>query len=412
MNHPVTDLKIDMKQLGKLPKLALVIGVVGLLLTAVSYFVVGNELGIFYRGYLVGFMFWFNLAAGSLFWLMVQHLAGGSWGVMIRRVVEAGARMLPWSVLFLLPVLIFGMHSIYEWTHTDIVEHDIVLKQKSPYLNTTGFFIRLAGYILIWAFLAYRLSWISARQDKGIDPLLSVKMKRISGVGMLMLFMTMTFAAIDWLLSLEPHFFSTMYGPVVMAGQALASMSFVVAIMVLLTTIGPMKGRLTSGHVHDMGNFMLASTMFWAYVNFSQFLIIWGANLAEEVPYFLRRMSGGWGWVGAFLIAFHFFAPFFMLLNRTLKKNLNVLVRVAMFILFLRFIDLCYLILPSAFDAHAADANYQGHVYPGSILVAALSVAGIGGIWLFFFFKNLVQRPLLPVNDPYLKEALEFRGGH
>src|SRR5690606_23421783 len=157
-----------------------------------------------------------------------------------------------------------------------------------------------------------------SRQDKSIDPRATVSMKRTSGVGMVLLFLTMTFAAVDWILSLEPHFFSTMFGPVIMAGQALGSMALVVAIMVLLTAAGPMRGRLTGGHVWDYGNFMLASTMFWAYVNFSQLLIIWSANIAEEAPYYMRRMSGGWGWVGGFLIAFHFFFPFFLLLNRRL----------------------------------------------------------------------------------------------
>ena len=406
------DLKIEVNQLGKWPKLALMAAVIGMIGTVIGYFLMGEDHGLFFRAYLVGFMFWFNMAAGCLFWLMVQHLSGGAWGVMIRRVVEAGARMLPWTLILFLPIAIFGMHSIYEWTHEDVVKHDLVLSQKAPYLNPTGFYIRLVVYAIIWAFLAYRLSALSARQDRGINPKLTLAMKSTSGFGIVLLFLTMTFAAIDWLLSLEPHFFSTMYGPVIMAGQALGSMSFIVAIMVLLINAGPMKGRLTSGHVHDMGNFMLASTMFWAYVNFSQFLIIWGANVAEEVPYFLRRMSGGWGVVGIGLIAFHFFAPFFLLLNRSLKKNIYVLVKLAWFILFLRFIDLCYLILPSAFDPHAPDANYQGHFYLGSILVAAVAVIGVGGIWLFFFFRQLVQRPLLPVNDPYMKEALEFRGGH
>jgi len=405
------DLKIELSHLGKWPKLALVGGVIGVILTIIGYFLLGEHHDLFYRSYLVGFMLWFNMAAGCIFWLMVQHLSGGAWGVMIRRVVEAGSKMLPISLLFIFPVFL-GMHDLYEWSHTDLVKDDHVLAQKAAYLNTSGFTIRLFVYAIIWGFLAFRLSWLSAKQDQGINPKLNGSMKTVSGVGMLLLFMTMTFAAIDWILSLEPHFFSTMFGPVIMAGQALGSMAFIVAIMVLLTRVGPMKGRLTSGHVHDLGNFMLASTMFWAYVNFSQFLIIWSANIAEEAPYYLRRMTGGWGYVGAFLIAFHFFFPFFLLLNRTLKKNINALVKVAFFVIFLRFVDLCYLILPSAIDHHALDNAYQGHMHFGSILVAACAVLAIGGFWLFLFFRFLVQRPLLPVNDPYMKEALEFRGGH
>ncbi len=406
----LTGLKITTADLGNWPKMSLLTGIIGLIITAI---ILGlnwnseNHTGLFLRSYLVGFIFWFNMAAGCLFWLMVHHLSGGAWGVMIRRVLETGAKMMVWSLLFIIPIL-FGMHQIYEWTHTDVVKLDPVLSQKAPYLNQTGFLIRLVIYAIIWGFLAYRLSAISSRQDNAVDPKTTISMKRISGPGLVIFFMTMTFAAIDWLLSLEPHFFSTMYGPVVMTGQALGSMAFVVSVMVLLVRFSPMRERLNSGHVHDLGNFLLAATMFWAYVNFSQFLIIWSANLAEEVPYYLRRMTGGWGWIGAGLIAFHFFAPFLLLLNRGVKKNLNVLVKVAAFIIFLRFLDLCYLILPSAHQA----PTYEGHLDILSILVAAIAVIGVGGIWLFLFFRLLVQRPLLPINEPYLQEALNFRGGH
>ncbi len=404
------ELKIQTADLGKWPKMSLLVGVIGLVITAVILvlFWTNDDLGgLYLRSYLVGFMFWFNMAAGCLFWLMVHHMSGGAWGVMIRRVLEAGSKMLVWSLLFIIPIL-FGLHLIYEWTHTDVVKLDPVLSQKAPYLNVTGFYIRLVIYAIIWAFLAYRLSALSSRQDRAIDPQITLSMKRISGAGLVILFMTMTFAAIDWLLSLEPHFFSTMYGPVVITGQALGSMAFVIAVMVLLAKFSPLKDRLNSGHVHDLGNFMLAATMFWAYVNFSQFLIIWSANLAEEVPYYLRRMTGGWGWIGAGLIAFHFFAPFLLLLNRSIKRNINALVKVALFIIFLRFLDLCYLILPSAYQ----EVTYQGHLDILSILVAAVAVIGVGGVWLFFFFRILVQRPLLPINEPYLQEALDFRGGH
>lgn len=405
MSTDLGDLTVKTSDLGKWPKLALMGGAAGLIVTALCLVFVKPEL--FFRSYLVGFMFWFNMAAGCLFWLMVQHLSGGGWGIMIRRVIEAGAKMIVPTMIFFIPILI-GLHAIYEWTHIDVVKNDIVLSQKAAYLNVPGFYIRLVIYMVIWGFLAFRLSALSSRQDQSVDPRHTVAMKRTSGVGMLLLFLTMTFAAVDWLLSLEPHFFSTMYGPVIMAGQALGSMSFVVAIMVLLVRVSPLRNRISSGHVHDLGNFMLASTMFWAYVNFSQFLIIWSANIAEEVPYYLRRMTGGWGWIGGFLIAFHFFAPFFLLLNRTLKKNLNALVKVALFILFLRFMDLCYLILPSAYQ----ETMYQGHLDVILILVAAASVIGVGGIWIFLFFRLIVARPLLPINEPFLQEALDFRGGH
>lgn len=403
------NLKITFSDLGKVPRLSLIAGIVGLIITLLILVLVpGDESkGLYLRSYLVGFMFWFNMAAGCMFWLMVHHLSGGAWGIMIRRVTETGSKMMVWSLIFFIPML-FGLHYVYEWTHGDLVKADHVLAAKAAYLNETGFYIRLGIYLVIWAFLAYRLSGLSSKQDKGIDPILTIKMKRISAGGLLLLLMTMTFAALDWLLSLEPDFSSSMYGPCILAGQALGSMAFIVAVMVILVGHSPMKGRLNSGHVHDLGNFMLAATMFWAYVNFAQFLIVWSANVAEQVPYFLRRMTGGWGWVGAGLIAFHFFAPFLLLLNRKLKRDINVLVKLGYFILLLRFIDLCYLILPSAHQT----PTYQGHMDILAIVVAAVAVIGIGGIWLVMFFRILVQRPLLPINDPYTQEALEFRGGH
>lgn len=406
MSDNLDKLTIDSSDLGKWPKLAMVAGAVGIVLT-LAILLLASDKALFFRSYMVGFIFWFNIAAGCLFWLMVPHLTGGAWGVMIRRIVEAGARTVVWSLIFLLPVILFGMPYLYEWTHADVVKNDAVLQAKSGYLNIPAYLGRLAVCGLVWGGLAYRLSGLSAKQDKGVDPKLSISMKRWSGGGLLLLLLTMTFAAVDWLLSMEPHFSSAMYGAALLTGQALASMSFIVALLVVLVAREPMRSRLTSGHVHDLGNFLLAATLFWAYINFSQFLIIWGANVAEQVPYYLRRMTGWWGVVGMGIIAFHFFAPFFLLLNRRLKQNIHVLVRVAYWILFLRFVEICWLIIPS--NSHS---NYGSEVYPMGIVVAVISVIGIGGLWLLLFFKFLVKRPLLPKNDPYLQEALEFRGGH
>lgn len=401
-------LNVTLNDLGKLPKFSLIAGVAGMVITLAILLLAGAEhRGNFMLAYLVGFMFWFNMAAGCLFWLMVQYLSGGAWGVMIRRVTEAGAKMMLPSMLFFIPVLA-GMDYLYMWADPKIVAEDYIIAQKTAYLNVPGFYIRLGIYIVIWGLVIWRLTALSARQDKGIDPVLTVKMKRWSAGGLLLLLMTMTFAGLDWLLSLEPHFSSAMFGPIVLTGQALGSMAMIVATLVILVRHSPMKNYLNSGHVHDLGNFLLAATLFWAYVNFSQFLIIWGANTAEQAPYYLRRMTGGWGWIGMFMIAFHFFAPFLLLLNRKLKKDINVLVKVAYYILFLRFVDLCYLILPAGHQY----PMYEGRMDLLSILVSAIAVVGVGGLWLTGYCRFLVKQPLLPMNDPYTQEALEFRGGH
>ena len=404
----LSTLKIKMSDLGKWPVISLAAGLIGLIVTLAIILLASTaeSKGIYLRSYLVGFIFWFNMAAGCIFWLMVNHLSGGAWGVMIRRVCEAGSKMMVWSLIFLIP-MILGMKYVYPWAMPNALD-DHIIAQKAALLNLNSYYIRLVVYAVIWGFLAFRISALSSKQDKGIDPKLTISMKRLSAVGLLLLFMTMTFASIDWLLSLEPEFSSSMYGPCVLTGQALGSMAMIVAVMVLLIAKTSMKDRLNSGHVHDLGNFLLAATLFWAYVNFAQFLIIWGANTAEQAPYYLRRMTGGWGFLGAGLIAFHFFAPFMLLLNRKLKKNIHVLVKLAYFIIFMRFLDLCYLVIPSA----QYKSHYLGQFDLVAMIVAAIAVIGIGGLWLVMFFRILAQRPLIPINDPYTQEALDFRGGH
>lgn len=392
---------------GKLPKMALLLAVIGLVATLISYFVYGQHHPEgFYRSYLIGFMFWFNMGAGCLFWLMTQHLSGGHWGVVTRRVLEAGAKTIVPMIVLFIPVAV-GMHSLYEWTHEGIIGKDPVIAQKAAYLNAEFFWVRFAFYFIVWGILTLVLSKLSDKQDATADPRIKGKLANLSGPGMVLFFLTMTFAGIDWLLSLEPHYFSTMYGPVIMSGQALGSMAMIIAVMYLLTKYSDMSKVMSPGHFHDLGKFMFAATMFWAYVNFSSYLITWGANIAEETPYYLRRMSGGWVYVSMAMIAFHFILPFVVLLNRDIKRNPKALIKIAYYIIALRFMDLCWLILPS--NTHE---QITSKMEASTILIALAAVVGIGGIWFFVFLKLLTKKPLLPINDPYLKEALEFRGGH
>lgn len=387
-----------------MPGLAMVMLLVGIIGTIVGFFFVDPD--VFYRSYLVGYMFWFNIAAGSLFFLMVQHLSGGHWGVVSRRVFESSAGTFIALAALLAPALIFGAHDLFHWTHADAVANDPILQEKAPYLNLPFFWVRFVIYFVILAGLGMVLTRLSTKQDETGDPRLPGKMANVSGPGLVLLFLVMTFASIDWLLSLEPHYYSTMYGPIVMAGQALGAMSFVIAVLITLARFSPVNKMITSGHLHDLGKFLLATTMFWAYVNFSQFLITWSANLAEETPYYLRRMTGGWQYLSGSLIVLAFFVPFLLLLNRDLKRNPNTLVVVAIGVIIMRFFDLVVMIMPSVSHDH------HGHLDFGGIIVAAMAVLGVGGIWLMLFMRNLSRRSLLPVNDPYLQEALEFRGGH
>lgn len=309
-------------------------------------------------------------------------------------------------IVLFIPVGI-GMHYLYEWTHEGIIGKDPVIAQKAPYLNTEFFWVRFAFYFIVWGILTLVLNKLSDKQDATADPRIKGKLANLSGPGMVLFFLTMTFAGIDWLLSLEPHYFSTMYGPVIMSGQALGSMAMIISVMYLLTKYSDMNKVMSPGHFHDLGKFMFAATMFWAYVNFSSYLITWGANIAEETPYYLRRMSGGWVYVSMAMIAFHFILPFVVLLNRDIKRNPKALIKIAYYIIALRFMDLCWLVLPS--NTHE---QITSKMEASTILIALAAVVGIGGLWFFLFLKLLTKKPLLPVNDPYLKEALEFRGGH
>ncbi|MGI8908385.1 MAG: hypothetical protein ACR2IE_18075 [Candidatus Sumerlaeaceae bacterium] len=406
----IADPILKRSDLGKWPVIALAATVVGVLICLVLGL---QDHDRFFRAYLVGYMYWFNIGMGSLLLLMIQHLSGGAWGVAIRRVLESSANNIKWMLLFFIPVLL-GMHSLYEWTHEDVVAKDAIIQLKVAWLNIPFFLIRVAIYFGLWVLIAFLLKRWSTEQDATANPLIPGRMRNLCGPGIVIFFLTMTFAAVDWILSLEVHYYSTMFGPVVMIGQALVSMAFTIAILVLLSRIPPMNNILTPGHFHDLGKLMLAFTMLWAYINFSQFLITWSANLVEEIPYYLKRMSGGWGWVGAGLIAFHFFVPFCALLNRDLKRNPRTLIWVAIWVICVRFVDLSYLILPSAHNHHVEgpESHFTGHFDGRAVLLALGSVLAIGGIWLTLFFRTLISRPMIPINDPYLQEALEFHGGH
>lgn len=404
----IADPNLKRSDLGKWPLIAIIATVIGVIICLV--FGLQNH-DRFFRSYLVGYMYWLNIGMGSLFLLMVQHLTGGAWGVAIRRVLESSACNIKWMLIFFIPIIL-GRHYLYEWMNPP---HDAEMKElmvlKSQWLNLPFFYTRLIIYFGIWSLFAFLLRRWSTEQDATANPLLPGKMRNLSGPGIVIFFLTMTFAAVDWILGLEVRYYSTMFGPVVMVGQALVSMAFSIAVLVLLSRIPPMNEVVNARQLHDLGTLMFAFIMFWAYINFSQFLITWSGNLTEEIPYYLRRMSGGWGWIGAGLIAFHFFVPFLILLNRDLKRTGPMLIWVAVFVICIRFFDLSYLILPSAPGADPK-RHFIGHFDGGAMILSLGVLLAIGGIWLTLFFRTLTSRPLIPINDPYLQEALDVHGGH
>jgi len=351
----------------------------------------------FFRSYLLAFLFWNGLAIGALAVLMLQYLTGGAWGIAIRRVLEAATRTIPVTAVAFLPLLL-GLHRLYEWTHADAVAHDELLRKKTFYLNVPFFVGRAVLAFGAWYLLAHFLNRFSREQDQAPDDghkEIDRRLQLLSGGGLVLYALTTTWTSVDWAMSLEPHWYSTMYGVLYIVGQALGALALASIAAVLLSPYAPLSEFLGARHRHDLGKMMFAFTMIWAYVNFSQYLIAWSGNLPEEIAWYLARFRGGWGWVGAAIVVLHFVVPFLLLLSRQANRNPRLLVGAAGLLLFMRFVDSAWLILPAfsrgAFRIHALDL-----ILP----------VGLGGIWLSFFARNLLTRPLLAVHDPGFEEAL------
>ncbi|MGB4990979.1 MAG: hypothetical protein WBO10_17210, partial [Pyrinomonadaceae bacterium] len=333
--------------INRLRTLALGIGGVALILWAVgAYFNTEQAL----RSWLLGFIFWGGIAIGSLGLLMLQYLTGGAWGLVIRRVVEAGSRTLPLVFLFFIPLAVgVYTHSFYEWTHLPATDHAI--EARGIYLLPWFWIVRSIIYFGLFGVMVYLLNKWGAEQDKTHtvegSRLVLERASRFSGPTMVIYALSVTFAVVDWVMTLNPHWFSTMWGLLFVAGWALSALCFTVAVMAYLQDRSPMNGVLGKRHFHDLGKLMLALVMVWAYFNFSQFLIIWSGNLPEETVWYLTRMKGGWGYIGVALILFHFAFPFLLLLKQDLKRQSKRLASIAIFILFLRLVDMFWQIAPS-----------------------------------------------------------------
>jgi len=377
---------------------SLFVGLLALAACAVGAFL---SPGAFYRGYLFGYVFFTGLSLGCLAIVMLHHLTGGAWGIPIRRMLESGTRTLPLLAVLFLPIA-FGMKHLYSWARPEEVAKDALLQAKDAYLNVPFFLARSVFYFGVWIAIAYFLNRWSLEQDRGGSPALTRKLQLVSAGGLVAYGLTMTFASIDWVMSLEPHWFSTMYGVLYIAGQALNALAFVTAALVILSRQAPFAGYVRSSHFHDLGKLLLAFVMFWSYVAFAQYLIIWAGNLPEEIPWYLRRLSGGWGWIGAALILLHFALPFLLLLPEGANRNPRILASVAALVVLMRFVDVYWLVRPIFTQAGASPGTARFKLH---WLDLAAPIA-IGGVWLAVFLWQLEERPLLPVNDPEFAKAL------
>jgi len=378
-------------ELSGLRRAALMVGGAGVLASVAGAFLDPAQ---FFHSYLLAYMYWVGLGIGCLAIVMVYHLTGGGWGVAVRRLLEAGAGTLPLMAVLFVPLL-FGLHQIYEWTQTETMMADEVLRAKMPYLNIPFFIGRAAVYFGAWLTLAYFLARWSRAQDRTGDPRFAVAMRKLSGGGIVLLAFTVTFATFDWVMSLEPHWFSTIFGMLFLGGQALGAMAFVIAIAYLLSRRAEFARVLAPTILNDLGNLLLAFVMIWAYLSFSQLLIIWAGNLPEEIPWYLRRIAGGWEVIAVSLAVFYFAVPFLVLLGRRNKRQHRRLATIAVCIIVARLLDLFFLIMPEFYrdrlSVHWLDAA---------------TLAGMGGLWITMFLWRLGSQPLLAPNDPELAPAL------
>ena len=355
----------------------------------------------FFHAYLVGFIFWIGITIGSLALLMLQHLTGGAWGLVIRRVLEAATRTLPLMLILFVPVAV-RLKNIYSWTNAEEMNKTTALQQKAAhYLNPSFFITRAAIYFAIWSLLAVLLNWWSLKQDRTADPIFGKRMRMLSGPGLGLFVLTVTFAAIDWVMSLDPTWSSTIFGLIFVAAWTLSALAFTLLAMAWLSQREPMNAVLRPSHFHDLGNLTLTLVMLWTYFAFSQYLIIWSANLPEETTWYVARKHGGWGAIALAIVILQFAFPFLILLSRAAKKSASKLAMLAILILAMRVVDVIWLIEPT----------FSGGRFHLSWMDILAPIA-MGGLWLGFFSWQLEKRSLVPINDPQLEQALAAHAGH
>jgi hypothetical protein len=377
-------------------KRSLTVGVVFAVLSAVGAFL---QPGKFFPAYLIGFLACLGACLGSMAILMLRHLTKGGWGMVIRRQLGAAMRTIPALTLLFVPLL-FGLKYLYVWTQPldsihDKQLHNHLAEIGKSYLTVSGFIIRAVIYFAIWNLLSFLLTKWSREQDSPSTRDNSHRFKVLSGPGIILYAFTISFAAIDWVMSMDPTWISTIYGLLILVGQLLIAITFAIVIERMLYRYKPMSELLQPDYVHDHAKLTLTFIMLWAYFSFSQWLIIWAGNLPDEITWYMRRLYGGWEYVGLFLVIFQFAVPFVILLSRPFKRDVTRMVWLAGWIIFVRYVDLFWLIEPN---------------FSKSFTVSWLDIVvpiAIGGLWLSVFFRNLGALPLVPAYDALADEVLE-----
>jgi hypothetical protein len=356
----------------------------------------------FFRSYLIAYVFWLGVPLGCLGIVMIHHLVGGTWGFVIQRPLESALRTLPLMALLFVPVC-FGLSDLYVWTQADVVRHDPLLQQKSAYLNVPFFIARAVIYFVIWITVGQRLTQWSAEQDRSADAganrTFVERLQTLSGPGLVLYGLTVTFSSIDWVMSLEPQWYSSIYGMIFMVADGLLALAFVIGVVYFLSRREPLAAVSAPWVFQDLGNLLLAFVMLWAYTSFSQFLIIWIENLTHEIPWYLHRLAGGWAAVAAALVLLKFALPFLLLLSRWVKQKTATLFGIAVLIAAAQLIEMWWFIAPT-FHVDGLSLHWT----------TVLAPVGIGGLWFGMFIGQLQGRPLLPFRDPRFIAILEEHG--
>jgi len=378
---------------GSFGTISLIIGVIGLAASAGGYFTDKEQ---FFFSYLTSFAFWFTLAAGGLFYTMLHHLTGATWSIVIRRITESLMWALPFMAVLFIPIL-FGLHDLYHWTHAEAIAEDALLQGKEPYLNIGFFITRAVIYFAVWTALAFILSKLSLQQDSGHSEQLRKKFVKTSAPGMILFALTTTFAAFDWMMSLDPHWYSTVYGVYIFAGGTCAMFALMTLILMSLKKRGILEGVVTGEHYHDLAKLTFAFLIFWGYMAFSQYFLIWYGNIPEETVWFLHRWEGSWKIVTLILVFGHFVVPFFIMITRGAKRKLGALKVLAVWLLLMHLVDMYWLVMPTL-HKHGVHLSW----------IDLTTFIGIGGIFFWVFWSRFMSRPVVPVGDPKLNQSIAF----
>ena len=383
---------------GNWGRFALIGGILFLALSVVGYF---QDATHFYLAYLTAFFFWLTIALGGLFFTMLHHLTGARWSTVMRRLSESAASTLPLLLVLFVPIL-FGLHELFHWSHSEVFDpsspaFDELLKKKEAYLNVPFFYVRAAIYFAVWIFLSKMLTVTSLKQDSGHDDKLVTRLRRVSAPGMVAYALTITFASFDWLMSLDAHWFSTIFGVYIFSGAFLAILSFMILVSARLRRRGVLEDVITVEHYHDLGKLMFGFIIFWAYMAFSQYFLIWYTNIPEENYWYLYRWENSWKYVSLIVLFGHFVIPFLGLITRAAKRSVGYLGFMAVWILVMHWIDLYWLVMPT---------HYQDGIQFSWMDITTL--LGIGGLFVWFFWRHYSRNPLVPVKDPTLAASIQF----